>query len=210
MSQVSATIRATETTWSMRAGWHVHLHLMWRLERPMLQAERWIVRSHWAESTGASLRHGCTFGLHFECSDDQRRRQAASYISKIADEMSGAHKSAHPEHWTLGELYQRAAEDPDFVPLVQHYQQQTKGRRLYQLDRRAKLLHDAAPELPHLRVAHTWVTVVDRMEFRALSRLERFGGDALACYLPLEVAIRARGDPRSWVEDTIYSLISGR
>jgi hypothetical protein len=209
MSEVSATIRATETTWSMRSGWHVHLHVMWRLARPMLPEERSIVRRQWAETTGASISHGCTFGLHFDCCDEQRRRQAASYVSKIANEMSGAHKSAHPEHWTLGELYHRAAEDPDFVPLVQQYQRQTKGRRLYQLDRRAKLLHDAAPEPPQLRITQTWVTVVDRLEYRALSQRERFGADRLACYLPLEVAARARGDPRDEVEDVIYDLVSG-
>jgi hypothetical protein len=183
------------------------LHVLWRVTRPLLEEEKAIMSRQWCETTGASLEHGCVFGLNFDCEDEQRRRQAASYVAKIAAEMSGAHKSAHPEHWTLGELYRRAAEDDEFVPLVQEYQRNTKGRRLYQLDRRAQRLHDSAPELPERIVVQRWITVVDRLEFRGLSQRERFAGDHLACYLPIEVAVRARGDPRDQVEDVIYGLL---
>lgn len=208
MEEVDASIRATESTWSTRSGWHVHLHVLWKLRRPLLDEERAIMARQWSETTGAHPVHGCMFGLAFNCVLEQKRRQAASYISKIASEMSGCGKSAHPEHWTLGELYHRACEDETFVPLVQEYQMATKGRRLYQLDRRAQALHDTAPELPERVVVRSWITVVDRVEFRGLSQRERFGGDVLATYLPLEVAIRARGDPRDQIEDTIYGLLS--
>lgn len=216
MRDVQATIRATETTWSMRSGWHVHLHVLWRVPRPLLDAERRLLATQWAETLGRTPRelehmraHGVRWGRLCDCDLGGARREAASYVSKLAHEMSGAHKSAHPEHWTLGELYQRATEDEQFVPLVQEYQRATKGRRLYQLDRRAQRLHDAAPELPERVVVRSWTYPVDRQEYRSLSRRER-AGDALALYLPLEVAVRARGDPLDEVEDTVYSLLAAR
>jgi hypothetical protein len=181
--------------------------VLWRLKRVLLPAEQAIVAHQWATTSGADLVHGVTFGLSFDCNREEPRVAAAGYLSKLALEMSGAGKDAHSEHWTLGELFREATRRADFVPLIQQYQRQTKGRRLYQLDRRAQRLHDAAPEPPQLKVVETWITVVHREEFRELSRRERFGHDALACYLPLEVAIRCRGDPRSQVEDVIYDLI---
>jgi len=209
MRDVQATVRATETTWSVRSGWHVHLHVLWRLPRRLLDEERAVVAAQWAATTGAHLEHGCRFGLTADCDQPDVRQQFAAYLAKLAHEMSGTAKVAHPEHWTLGELYQRATEDEQFVPLVRAYQRETKGRRLYQLDRRAQQLHDSAPEFPARVVVRSWTCPVDRQEYRSLSRRER-AGDALALYLPLEAAVRARGDPLDEVEDTVYSLLAAR
>jgi len=202
------TIRATETTWGEH-GWHVHFHVLWHLRRPLLLEETRIIRKQWKRRTGATIRRGVRFGAMFEGERD--RQQAAHYLTKIALEMSGAAKIPGGQNQTLGELYREAARrdaSEHAIQLVQQYQRQTKGRRLYQLDRRAQQWHDAAPELPELAVVRTWTTIVDRAEFGALSRLER-SSEALAVYLPLEVAIRARGDPRNEVEDCIYDLLAG-
>lgn len=218
---VTATIRATETTRSPRFGWHVHCHCLWRIDReqflPTLRrnclltpAEVETLARDWALATGAEVDQGVTLGMALNAEHEGERRQGADYVSKIAAEMSGAGKSARSNNWTLGEVYHLAADgDAPAVQLVREYQEQTKGRRLYQLDRRAQRLHDAAPELPELRVTAKWVTPIDRLEFRALSRGERFRGEPLACYLPLEVAARCRGDPTDAVLDTIYDLAGG-
>lgn len=201
---VLGTIRATETTWGEN-GWHVHFHVLWHLRRPLLLEETRIIRRQWRARTGATIRRGVRFGATFEGERD--RQQAAHYLSKIALEMSGAAKIPGKDNRTLGDVYRDAANGSErAIQLVQQYQRQTKGRRLYQLDRRAQQWHDAAPELPELAVVRTWTTIVDRAEFSALARLER-SSEALAVYLPLEVAIRSRGDPRDEVEDCIYSLL---
>lgn len=196
-----ATLRATETTWSHRSGWHVHAHVMWGLARPLTAEEREIIAFAWAGLTEASVEHGVHFGrtYHAAIAGD-----AGTYLEKLALEIAGAGKTAHGEHWSLGDLYQRAArgERPD---LIQHYQRETRGKRLYQLDKRAKRLHDAAPELPDQVVVETWVTPIERHHFAALSRAEY--GDPIAIYLPLEVAIQCQGDPSIDVEDQVFELI---
>lgn len=205
---VQATIRATETTWSVRSGWHVHLHCLWQVRRPFLAAEREIVRDTWCSHTGAHSEHGVRFGAVFDCSSEWERAQAAKYVSKLASELSGACKHAHSEHWTMGEVFRRASEgERRFVELVQQYQLQTKGRRLYQLDRRARLMHDAAPERPEDAIVNEWRTSIHRAEFAGLSRTERRARDRLALYLPLEVAAMARGDPSEHVWETVDSLL---
>lgn len=201
MGEVEASIRATETTWSVRSGWHVHLHVLWRVKRPLLPEEQAMMAREWAAATGAHPVYGCRFGMAIDAKKDGQRRMAAGYLTKIALEMSGAGKAAHSEHWTLGELYERAGRG-ECVELVQQYQRQTKGRRLYQLDRRAALLRDAAPDLPERVVTAMWVTEVHRKDFRLLSRSER--ADALAIYLPLEVAAKSRGDPTDVVDEHIW------
>lgn len=208
MPLVEATIRAAETTVSERSGWHPHCHLMWKLKRPLLLAEQEILQKQWADRTGASPEHGLRLGASFDCSDGAGARAAANYVGKLAQEMSGGHKHAHPEHWTLGEVYSRAADgDARSIAWVREYQEQTKGRRLYQFDARAKALHDAAPELPELQVVQEWHTLVDRAEFSGLSRAERYLREPAALWLPLEVAARSRGDPADAIADTITSLL---
>jgi len=204
---VDATVRATETTWSERNGWHVHFHVLWRLRGTLSLSRKAALQLAWAEATGASPTKGLQFGALFDCGKPHEREHAAHYLSKLALEMTDTSKTAHGEHWKLGELYDRAARG-ERVELIQEYQRATKGKRLYQLDRRAKQLHDNAPELPQSVVLRTWITVVDRAEFSGLARGER-NGDPLAVYLPIEVAARCRGDPSSHVEDAIYSLLQG-
>jgi len=215
---VEATIRSSETTWSVRAGWHVHFHVLWRVRRSVLPAERELLAQQWSSQTGASVEHGLRFGACFDCDDPSGSAAAASYVSKLAHEMSGEHKRAHREHFTLGEIYQRAAgiasrphEDGDeqgpWIDVVRSYQTATHGRRLYQLDRRAKAIHDQAPELPELVVLHEWRTTIERAEFSGLSRCERFHGEPLACYLPLEAAAKARGDPSELVGNVVTDLL---
>lgn len=196
-----ATVRATETTWSERSGWHVHFHVLWKLARPLDDDERATIAAAWAELTEASAEHGVRFGRTYNAGN---AGEAAAYLEKMALEIAGAGKSAHGEHWTLGELYQRAAKG-DRVDLVQHYQRETRGRRIYQLDRRAKALHDAAPEPAGQVIVETWVTPIERRHFSALSRAEC--SDPLAMYLPLEIAIRCRGDPGNDVEDQVFESI---
>jgi hypothetical protein len=204
---VEATVRATETTWSVRSGWHVHCHLLWRLRRSLLPEERRICQREWAAATGAHIEHGLRFGAAFSTLTEESRRIAATYLSKLAFELSGTAKAAHGEHWTLGEVYERAATgEARYVALVQEYQRSTRGKRLYQLDRRASGMRDAAPELPEDTIVASWTTQVDREEFRDLAAAER-SGDPVALYLPLEVAALSRGDPWEDVEQAILALV---
>ena len=207
---VEATIRSTESTWSVRNGWHVHCHLLWRVRRPLLAEEEHICRQQWAAATGASEEHGFKFGAEFRGDLDKERRDAAKYLTKVVAELAGAgEKEAHGEHFELAELYQRAATgEPLFVDLVREYQRSTRGRRIYQLDRRASAMRDAAPPLPETEVLRSWTTWVDRRDFSALARVERL--DAGAIYLPLEVAARCRGDPWEDVDEAIGSLLRPR
>jgi hypothetical protein len=201
MADVLASIRATETTYSVRSGWHVHFHVMWKTKRELLPEEQAMVAREWAASTGASVEWGCRFGLTIHADDEAERRMGAAYVTKIAAEMSGTAKGAHGEHWTLGELFRRAA-DGEWIDRYQEYQTATKGRRLYQLDRRAAHLRDAAAELPKPTIVNTWVTMIERRDFSKLARAER--RDPMAIYLPLEVAARCRGDPSDTIEEHVW------
>ena len=209
-----ATIRATESTWSDRSGWHVHFHCLWRLRRPLMAAELEVVEDQWCERTGAEKHYGLRLGAAFYCDNEQNRNWAAKYVSKLSLELSGAAKSAHPEHWSLGEIFSRAAharddDDRMFLDLVDEYQASTKGRRIYQLDRRAMRLHDAAPELPERTIVNEWRTSVFREEFSGLSRVERHKRVWDAIYLPLEAAATARGDPALEIAETIDGILRG-
>ncbi len=198
---VLATVRATETTWSARNGWHVHAHVLWKLARPLTESERETVVAAWGEHTGAN-EHGVRFGRTYYA---HTAGDAGQYLAKLALEIAGVRKRAHGEHWTLGDLYQRAARG-ERVDLIQHYQRETRGKRLYQLDKRAKRLHDGAPPLADQLVVERWVTPIERQHFSRLSRAEY--GDPIAIYLPLETAIRCRGDPSNDVEDAIWEAIA--
>lgn len=209
---LQATIRATETTWSARSGWHVHLHCLWKLSRPILPGEFEVLEKQWCKRTGAEENYGFRLGAMFNCDLEEERPWAAKYVSKMSLELSGAGKSAHPEHWTMGEIFKRAAHAQDdddrmFLDLVDEYQESTKGRRIYQLDRRAMQLHDNAPELPERVVVAQWKTSVFREEFAGLSRVERHKRVWDAVYLPIEVAATARGDPANEVLVTITRLL---
>jgi hypothetical protein len=200
---VEATIRATESTWSVRSGWHVHFHVIWKVSRPLEDAEKAVIAEQWATRTGADVERGVRFGASFATGE-----AAAKYVSKLAWELSGAHKRAQSEHWTIGEVYERAANgDVRFVGLVREYQRATKGRRLYQFDRRARQMHDGAPELPGRAVVAEYRVSVLREEFSGLSRCERRGTEKLAIYLPLEAAITARGDPSDYVRETVDAIL---
>lgn len=208
MPIVEATIRATEATWSFVRGWHVHFHVLWRLRRPLLPSEKQLVNEQWAAETGASVEQGVYWGRTFDCSRSSEAKDAADYVSKLAFELAGHAKKPSPTHWHMYEIYDRAAKgDMRFVELVQQHQRATKGRRLYQFDRRAARIRDAAPQLPELVVTAEWSTPVYREEFAGLSRAERYGRDRLATYLPLEVAMTARGDPANDIDDAIASLL---
>lgn len=209
---LEATIRATETTWSARSGWHVHFHCLWRLRRPLMAAEFEVIEQQWCDRTGAAKGYGMRLGARFNCDDDGQRHMAAGYISKLSAEISGAAKSAHPEHWSMGEIFSRAAHAADeddrmFIDLVDEYQASTKGRRIYQLDRRAMRLHDAAPELPERTIVNEWRTSVSRGDFSGLSIVERRKRVWDAIYLPLEVASTARGDPALHIAEVIDDLL---
>ena len=207
-----ASIRATESTWSVRSGWHVHFHCLWRLRRPMMAAEFDVLEQQWCERTAAEKGYGMRLGASFDCNHADQRNWAAKYVSKLSLELSGSGKHAHPEHFTMGEVFTRASRASDdrdrmFLGLVREYQEATKGRRIYQLDRRAKRMHDAAPELPERVVVREWRTEVYREEFSGLSRAERHRRVWDAVYLPLEVAATARGDPASAISAAIDSLL---
>jgi hypothetical protein len=200
-SLVDATVRATESTWGERHGWHVHFHVLWNVRRPLTDGERETIARAWSDLTGASLEHGCRFGRTYVAREHD---QAAEYVDKLAREIEGSSKHAHSEHWTLGELFWRAARG-ERVDLLQDYQTETRGRRLYQLDRRARRMHDAAPELPETRVVERWITPLERHTFSDLSRAE--WRDPSAVYLPLEVAITMTGDPSDAIEEAVFELV---
>lgn len=208
MPIVEATIRATEATWSFFRGWHVHFHVLWRLRRELQPGEKELVNKQWAAETGADLEQGIYWGGLFDCSKSSESEQAAKYVSKMSLELAGYAKKASPTHWHIYEIYDKAAKgDIRFIDLVQQYQRATKGKRLYQFDRRAARIRDAAPQLPELVVTAEWRTPVYREEFAGLSRIERYGRDRLATYLPLEIAMTARGDPAGDVDEQINLLL---
>lgn len=234
MQRVTFTMRAAEFTWGPEYGWHAHAHSVWgldpewwrkyamrlelaypgamsRFERgpkrpPLLKAEKQLLSKVWAENTGADLEHGLKFGAAFDCRFEWGRERAARYISKLGHELRGTGKKT--KNFSLAEIFERAAKgDPLFVRLMREYQQATTGRRLYQIDKRAKKLHDASEPLPEEIILKEWVTVVDRAEFSGLSRIERFGRDRLAVYWPIDAAATARGDPAVDIQQTIDSLL---
>jgi hypothetical protein len=177
--KVSATARALEVTWSARNGWHPHIHLLVR-SAPWSDAERRTLEQAWlARAPGLA-------GVAVKWSNTP-----AHYLAKLGAEVASIGKVAAAGHYNGWQLARAALKDDRMVPVWREYQAALHGRRILELDERAKALaaRCAEPAEPE----HEWMIPMYSEEYSALAALER--RDAGVLWLLLEAAMAGPDPP---------------
>lgn len=164
--RVSATARAIEVTWSDRNGWHPHIHLLVRSER-WTEDEQWTAEKEWIgrirSLAGVALRWS-------DC--------GATYLAKLGAEAAGIGKKAKRDHlnaWQLAvalvQAEPRTHHKKMLVARWREYQTAMKGRRVLELDERAKQLAEkgARERKPPRQV---WVVPLYSEAYAELARFE--------------------------------------
>lgn len=180
---VSASARALEVTWSERNGWHPHLHIV-------VRSPEWS-RDDWRTLERVWLSHVRALrGVGVKWSETP-----AAYISKmkLAAELAGIGKDKDGEHMSPFQLAELALERPELVKLWREYQRAMRGRRMLEMDERAKRLAEAAPLPPEQEVESEWTVLVAGKDYRELAALEK--SDSWALWLLLDSCCVSGTDP---------------
>lgn len=181
--RVTASARCLEVTWSERNGWHPHLHIVLRTSE-WTEEERETLSREWLRQVVglASVATAWT-------------ETPASYISKLklAAELAGIGKDRSPgEGLSPMQLAAAALERPELMRFWREYQAAMHGRRILELDERAKALAAAAPDVEEEETAR-WRVLVAGKDYRALVRRELVDPEAL--WLALDVCCATGADP---------------
>lgn len=178
--RVTATGRALEVNWGERAGWHPHLHVMLRT-------------SEWSDDDIATLerewlaRVPGAFGIAVKWS-----RTPFKYLAKLGAEIAGIGKKAANGHFNGWQIAAEALAGTDgFGDLWAEYQSAMHGRRILELDERAKAIAALAP--PPEEYARVWSLPIYAEEYADLARLER--SDPQALWLVLDSVCSTGADP---------------
>jgi hypothetical protein len=177
--RVSASARALEVTWSERAGWHPHIHLMIRTSAWTDDEKRTLEREWLARVPGLA-------GVAIAWSDTP-----AEYLAKLGAEVAGVAKKAKRGHYSGWQIARAALASASFAVLWSEYQRAMHGRRILELDERAKALASLAPAPEPF--ARTWTIELYSEEYSELARLER--EDPLALWLVLDCVCASGCDP---------------
>lgn len=166
--RVRASVRALEVTFSWSNGWHPHLHLLWGTTE-WTHHERRILQREWARALGErkTVRHLIRWSTAFQGFD----RNRAWYMAKLGCEIAGIGKEAKGPNLKPFQLAQLAADGVENAQRRwRQYQLGMKGRRILEMDERAKAL--AAAGVEHEEPEQTWTIVFYGEEIRDLARLE--------------------------------------
>lgn len=178
-ARVSASARALEVTWSERNGWHPHIHLMLRTS-DWTDEERATLEREWlARVPGLA-------GVAVQWSDTP-----AKYLAKLGAEVAGVAKEAKRGHFNAWQIARAALGSASFAELWREYQQAMHGKRILELDERAKALGALAPAPD--AYAQTWSIELYSEEYCDLARLEAH--DPLALWLVLDCVCTSGCDP---------------
>jgi hypothetical protein len=201
--RVTASIRATEVTWGQN-GWHPHIHLLWRTSE-WTPAERRELEALWCARAGALPGVAIRWSSPITASSSKRAR----YLGRLGCEVSGLGKRPHAGHFSPWQIGERAAEaranaalDTRWLFLWREYQSSMKGRRVLELDERARAMVPDA-EASHV-LAERRVQVYGEI-YEAIARQH--------WWLPLSVLEASIGgtidDAARGVSDAIADLCDG-
>lgn len=221
-ARVTATVRAVEATggWDEGGnGWHPHIHLLLRTSE-WSERDRAVLEWLWAKTLGE--RAGWAgIAVHWSTPIESWQSNRARYLSKLGAEVAGIGKRAWGTHhgrlgpWQIAEAALYRPEREDEPPMTheerercdffrskwEEYQRALRGRRLLELDERAKAF--AVEAEVALEVKKEWTLTFHREEFQALAAFERVEPRAL--WFLVEAALTAGPDPpgivRSYVDD---------
>lgn len=216
--RVTATARAVEVTGGFaedQHGWHPHIHLLLRTTE-WDDRDRAVLEWLWAQALGE---HAGWAGIavYWSSPIEDWQSERARYIAKLGAEVAGVGKTA----WgtTFGRLgpWQIAEASLFFDDMTpeereaclamgqrwHEYQSAMKGRRILELDERAKAFAtDAEPEPEHVK---EWSFDLDREEYRALAAFERIEPRIL--WFMVEAGVHSGADPpaelRDWLQDVL-------
>lgn len=185
-ARVSASIRATELTWSGAHGWHPHIHLLVRGE--LAEHEVGELVEAWHRATGASRKYGVVVSPARPAGHGGGR-----YLAKLGAEVAGAGKGeSERSHWRIlrRAVDGRGTSAGDAArELWGEYTRGVKGRRLFELDERAAQLASDGACVDDEPV-RSWSVPVDRWDLRLLGRLDSADPSAEALVAPL-LAVRS-------------------
>lgn len=163
--RVTASVRAIEVTFSFANGWHPHIHVLWRTEE-WSPEERAILAREWLRALGDDAAP-VDVALHWSRPIGAWCAERASYLSKLGAELAGVGKMSHNRPsltpWQLAER--------GFRDRWREYQVAMKGRRTLEMDERAKVLRDAAPDVGP-KLMRELSIVLHGEEFRDVARCE--------------------------------------
>lgn len=166
--RVRASVRALEVTFSWANGWHPHLHLLWGTTE-WKPRERRILLREWARALDErkTVRHLIRWSTAFHGFD----RNRAWYMAKLGCEIAGIGKEAHGPNLKPFQLAQLAADGIENAQRKwREYQWGMKGRRILEMDERAKALAAAGSE--HEEPERTWKVAFYGEQIRDVAQLE--------------------------------------
>lgn len=195
--RVTASARGIEVTWSEHNGWHPHIHLMLRTQA-WTSEELETLEREWLRAVPGQP------GVAVAWS-----RTPASYLAKLSAEVAGIAKEAAGGHYNAWQLARAALARPELVLKWKEYQRAMKGRRILELDERAKALAALAPEPP--KWSEKTECPMYAEEYRALASLETRDPDVL--WLALEAVASATDPPyqlRVYLDDALQGSFGAR
>lgn len=198
--RVSASCRALEVTFGSN-GWHPHIHILWRTSE-WTATERAELEALWCSAAGAELGVGVRWSTPIYSWQPERAR----YLARLGCEVSGVGKAARAGHLTPWQVANYAAEakraavcDARWLFRWREFQESMKGRRVLELDERAKAMVPPKPERVH---EERRVSVLGEV-YEAIARRH--------WWLPLAVLEAAQGgtidEAAKAVENAIEDLI---
>jgi len=141
-ARVTASCRALEVTFGSN-GWHPHIHILWRTSEWSAD-ERAELERLWCAAAGAELGVGVRWSTPIYSWQPERAR----YLARLGCEVAGAGgKAARAGHLTSWQVANYAADakakavcDARWLFLWREFQESMKGRRILELDERAKAM----------------------------------------------------------------------
>lgn len=187
--RVRASARSLEVKFSWKNGWHPHFHILWHTSEWTAHERRLLLRE-WARAVGE--RKTVRFLIRWSTPIREWSRERARYLSKLGAEVAGIGKDDAGEHLSPFHLAAAMLDgDENAAERWSEYQRAMKGRRILELDERAKALACAGFE------AHepdqTWTITFYGEEIRALASVERHNPTIL--WDILNAGINSTGPP---------------
>lgn len=200
-ARVTASIRALEVTYGL-SGWHPHIHLVLRTSE-WTDSECAVFEALWCKLADAELGVGVVWSTPIENWASQRGR----YIAKLGCEVAGIAKEgdiASKKGLTQWQLAQAALTDDFYAARWREYQQTMPGRRILEMDERAKALLARAPD-PE-KMLREWTIGIYREQFAAIAALERHVPTLM--HELVECAVYSGLDPPAVIEELISDWLS--
>lgn len=198
--RVNATARSLEVTFGFRNGWHPHIHLLlqtseWTAEEQATLAEEWERALPGMTERGVAV----VWSTPMTASHAGRAR----YIAKLAGELAGIAKQPKRGNVGVWELARAALHDAGARALWREYVTAMRGRRVLELDERAKALAKVGAETS--TPTSEWIIPLVHEEYRALAALEKRFPRVL--WQVLEAARTAGADPPGVARALIDKLL---